>query len=176
MDLSDTTFMRALEDRILVFDGGMGTSIQRYTLTADDFGGKEGCNEYLVLTRPSVIQEIHASFFRAGCDAAETDTFGASSIVLAEYALEGRVYEINKRAGELAREVAHGFSTPTRPRYVIGSIGPTTKLPSLGHISYDAMLETLPIGVIHFPGSGIQDNLADKARRLGIPVMKFGAA
>src|SRR5438094_1905181 len=143
VDLSDTTFMRALEDRILVFDGGMGTSIQRYTVTADYFGGKEWCNEYLVLTRASVVQEIHASFFGAGCDAVETDTFGASSVVLAEYALEDRVYEINKRAGELARDVAHGFSTPSQPRYVIGSIGPTTKLPSLGHITYDAILDTL---------------------------------
>ncbi|PYV41658.1 MAG: methionine synthase [Acidobacteria bacterium] len=176
VDLSDTTFMRALEDRILVFDGGMGTSIQRYTLTADDFGGKEGCNEYLVLTRPSVIQEIHASFFRAGCDAVETDTFGASSIVLAEYALEGRVYEINKRAGELAREVAHGFSTPTRPRYVIGSIGPTTKLPSLGHISYDAMLETLRDQALGLIDGGVdvllietcQDILQAKAAIAGV--------
>src|SRR5213593_1780468 len=176
VDLSDTAFMRALEDRILVFDGGMGTSIQRYTLTADDFGGKEGCNEYLVLTRPSVIQEIHASFFRAGCDAVETDTFGASSIVLAEYALEGRVYEINKRAGELAREVAHGFSTPTRPRYVIGSIGPTTKLPSLGHISYDAMLETLRDQALGLIDGGVdvllietcQDILQAKAAIAGV--------
>ena len=106
VDLSDTAFMRALEDRILVFDGGMGTSIQRYTLTADDFGGKEGCNEYLVLTRPSVIQEIHASFFRAGCDAVETDTFGASSIVLAEYGLDGmrcsRACNNSRRARESA--------------------------------------------------------------------------
>ncbi|HKC72122.1 MAG TPA: homocysteine S-methyltransferase family protein, partial [Terriglobales bacterium] len=105
----------------------------------DDFWGKEGCNELLVLSRPDIIKDIHASFFQAGCDVVETDTFGATRIVLAEYQLEDKVEELNKAAAKLAREVAQGFSTPNRPRFVAGSIGPTTKLPSLGHIKFDDM-------------------------------------
>jgi 5-methyltetrahydrofolate--homocysteine methyltransferase len=136
------TFLEVLKERVIVYDGAMGTSIQKYPLTVDDFWDKEGCNELLVLSRPDVIRAIHASFFEVGCDVVETNTFGSSRIVLAEYQLEDKTRELNLVAAKLAKEVAAEFSTPERPRFVAGSIGPTTKLPSLGHISYDDMAVT----------------------------------
>ena len=124
---------------MLVYDGAMGTSVQKHNLTPEDFWGKEGCNELLVLSRPDVIRSVHASFLDVGCDVIETDSFGSTSIVLAEYDLQNRTRELNIAAARLAREVADEYSTPEKPRFVAGSIGPTTKLPSLGHIGYDAM-------------------------------------
>src|SRR6266496_3535684 len=135
-------FLKAVNERVVTYDGAMGTNIQFRNLTADDYWGKEGCNELLVLSRPDVIRDIHAAFFDVGCDVVESNTFGSTRIVLAEYGLEARVRELNLAACKLAREVASQFSTPERPRFVAGSIGPTTKLPSLGHISWDAMLAT----------------------------------
>ena len=135
------TFSEVLRDRVIVYDGAMGTSIQKHALTVDDYWKKEGCNELLVLSRPDVIRGIHASFLDVGCDVIETDTFGSSRIVLAEYQLEDKTRELNIVAAQLAKEVAAQYSTPQKPRFVAGSIGPTTKLPSLGHISYDAMVE-----------------------------------
>ena len=132
-------FLSELKRRVLVYDGAMGTSVQKHNLTAEDFWGKEGCNELLVLSRPGVIREIHGSFLEVGCDVIETDSFGSTSIVLAEYDLQDRTRELNLAAAKLAREVADAFSTLEHPRFVAGSIGPTTKLPSLGHIGYDAM-------------------------------------
>jgi 5-methyltetrahydrofolate--homocysteine methyltransferase len=128
-----------LKRRVLVYDGAMGTSVQKHNLTQEDFWGKEGCNELLVLSRPDVIRQIHASYLDAGCDVIETDTFGSTDIVLAEYDLQDRTRELNVAAARLAREVADEYSTPAQPRFVAGSMGPTTKLPSLGHIGYDAM-------------------------------------
>jgi len=135
--LSD--FLSELKQRVLVYDGAMGTSVQKHNLTPEDFWGKEGCNELLVLSRPDVIRSVHASFLDVGCDVIETDSFGSTSIVLAEYDLQNRTRELNIAAARLAREVADEYSTPEKPRFVAGSIGPTTKLPSLGHIGYDAM-------------------------------------
>ena len=133
-------FRQSLRERVLIFDGAMGTSIQDRNLTPDDFGGKDGCNEFLVLTRPQVIRDIHASFLEVGCDAIETNTFGASRLVLGEYDLAERAYEINRAAARLAREVAGDFSTPSHPRFVVGSIGPGTRLPSLGQIAFDDLV------------------------------------
>ncbi len=126
---------------VLVFDGATGTSLQQMDLSAEDFGGPalEGCNENLVFTRPDAVQEVHRQFLEAGCDVIETDTFGAASIVLAEYDLEDQAFAINRRAAELAREMADRYSTPEKPRFVAGSMGPTTKLPTLGHIDFDTM-------------------------------------
>jgi 5-methyltetrahydrofolate--homocysteine methyltransferase len=135
-------FLKAVAERVVVFDGAMGTNIQFRNLTADDYWGKEGCNELLVLSRPDVIADIHADFFRVGCDVVETNTFGNTRIVLAEYALEDKVRELNLAACTVARTVADDFSSQGRRRFVAGSIGPTTKLPSLGHITWDAMLAT----------------------------------
>jgi 5-methyltetrahydrofolate--homocysteine methyltransferase len=132
-------FLTELKRRVLVYDGAMGTSVQKHNLTQEDFWGKEGCNELLVLSRPDVIRQIHASYLDAGCDVIETDTFGSTDIVLAEYDLQDRTRELNVAAARLARDVADEYSTPGQPRFVAGSMGPTTKLPSLGHIGYDAM-------------------------------------
>jgi 5-methyltetrahydrofolate--homocysteine methyltransferase len=132
-------FLKAVRERVVIYDGAMGTSVQARNPSVDDYWGKEGCNELLVLSRPDIIRGIHAAYFDAGCDVIETDTFGATRIVLGEYGLELRVGDINRAAARLAREVAAQYSTPSHPRFVAGSIGPTTKLPSLGHIGFDEM-------------------------------------
>ena len=140
-------FLKRLHDPsrpVLVFDGATGTSLQQMDLSADDFGGEalEGCNENLVVTRPDAVQSVHRQFLDAGCDVIETDTFGAASVVLAEYGLEDKTFELNKRAAELAKEVAMEYSTDEKPRFVAGSMGPTTKLPTLGHISFDLLRDS----------------------------------
>src|SRR5436853_1597882 len=133
-------FLQAVKERVVVYDGAIGTNFQKRNPTLDDYWGKENCSEVLVLSRPDIIRDIHADFFRVGCDIVETNTFGGSSIVLGEFDLRDKVREINLKAAQLAREVADQFSTKDRPRFVAGSLGPTTKLPSLGHISFDDMV------------------------------------
>ena len=140
-------FLQRLHDPskpVLVFDGATGTSLQQMDLTADDFGGEalEGCNENLVITRPDAVQAVHRLFLDAGCDVIETDTFGAASVVLAEYGLENQAFELNRRAAELAREMADQYSSERKPRFVAGSMGPTTKLPTLGHIDFDTLRDS----------------------------------
>ena len=126
---------------IIVFDGAMGTNLQSQNLTAEDFGGAEyeGCNEYLVHTKPEAVAKVHRDFLLAGADVIETDTFGGTSIVLAEYGLADQAYYLNKAAAELAKSMTAEFNDPQKPRFVAGSIGPGTKLPTLGHIDYDTM-------------------------------------
>ncbi|MCA2693688.1 MULTISPECIES: methionine synthase [unclassified Microcystis] len=126
---------------VLVFDGAMGTSLQSQNLTAEDFGGAEyeGCNEYLVHTKPSAVAKVHEAFLAVGADVIETDTFGGTSIVLAEYDLADQAYYLNKSAAELAKACANKYSTPEKPRFVAGSMGPGTKLPTLGHIDFDSL-------------------------------------
>src|SRR4051794_794476 len=132
------SFLEAVNERVVFYDGAFGTYIQALDLHADDFGGAEleGCNEHLVLTRPDVIAGMHDAFFRVGVDVVETATFGAFATVLAEYDIAAKAYELNRRAAEIAREVAAGHSGGGHQRYVAGSMGPGTKLPSLGHISF----------------------------------------
>jgi 5-methyltetrahydrofolate--homocysteine methyltransferase len=133
-----------LDERILVLDGAMGTMIQQVNLTADDFGGAalEGCNENLVLTRPDVILDIHRKYFESGADIVETDTFGSTPIVLAEYALADKCYEINVAAAKIARQAAAEFSTPNKPRFVAASIGPTTKAITVtGGVTFEGLIE-----------------------------------
>ena len=101
-----TDFLSELKRRVLVYDGAMGTSLQKQGLTPEDFWGKEGCNELLVLSKPEAIRQVHASFLEAGCDVIETDSFGSASIVLAEYGIADRAHELNLAAARLAREVA----------------------------------------------------------------------
>src|SRR5690348_1501105 len=134
-------FLETVRERVVIYDGAMGTQIQQRNPSLDDFWGKENCSEVLVLSRPDIIKDIHATYFKAGADVVETNTFGGSRIVLGEFELADKVHEINKRAVELAREVAADFSKNGKPRYVAGSIGPGTKLPSLGHIGYDEMFD-----------------------------------
>src|SRR5512138_2516259 len=138
------TFREAVARRVLVFDGAMGTQIQRHQLKAAEFGGKEGANDLLVLTRPDLVEDIHGRYFAVGCDVVETNTFGSSRLKLDEYGLGHRTYEVNFRAAIMARRAAERFSTPDRPRFVAGSIGPTGMLPSssdpaLGNITSDAL-------------------------------------
>ena len=127
------SYLDAVRERVVVYDGATGTNLQLRELTADDFGGPalEGCNEYLVVTRPDVIADLHRSFFEVGVDVVETDTFGAFSVVLAEYGLADRAHELNVTAARIAREVASGYGG-----WVAGSIGPGTKFPSLGQIRF----------------------------------------
>src|SRR5947199_2974761 len=141
-------FREALAQRGLIYDGAMGTNIQGYQLQAEDYGGQatEGCNEYLVLTKPSVIEEIHAGFLEVGCDVLETDSFTASRLKLDEYGLGHLTREINLTAAKLARSVADRFSTPDHPRFVAGSVGPTGMLPSsddplLSNITYQQLVD-----------------------------------
>ncbi|HEY6170762.1 MAG TPA: homocysteine S-methyltransferase family protein, partial [Candidatus Kapabacteria bacterium] len=138
------TFEQLIKERPVVFDGATGTHLQTQNLTPDDFGGEHlaGCNEYLVRSKPSAVELVHYDYLDAGADVIETNTFGSASIVLAEYDLGHLAYELSKEATELAKKVARDFSTKERPRFVAGSIGPTTKLPSLGHITFDEQRET----------------------------------
>ncbi len=114
-----------IKEKILILDGAMGTMLQSYDLTAADFGGVqyEGCNEYLNLTRPDVVQAIHEAYLAAGADIIETNTFGATPLVLGEYGLSERALEINRVAAQLARKAAIAASTPEHPRYVAGAMG-----------------------------------------------------
>ncbi len=142
----DSRYLEELNRRVLVYDGAMGTNIQRYHLTAEDFGGKalEGCNDHLVLTRPDVIQEIHESFLKVGCDVVETCTFQSTPRRLHEWGLGDKVREVNIAAARLARAAADRYSTPDKPRFVAASMGPTGMLPSssdpvLSKITYDEL-------------------------------------
>jgi 5-methyltetrahydrofolate--homocysteine methyltransferase len=135
---TESSYLQAARERVVIFDGAMGTNLQMQDLTADDFGGPdlEGCNELLVVTRPDAVDKVHRDFYEVGCDVVETDTFGAFAPVLAEYDQGHRVRELNLAAVAIARKAADDFTTPDKPRWVAGSIGPGTKFPTLGQIKY----------------------------------------
>ncbi len=140
----NSLFFKELEKRILLFDGAMGTEIQNHNPTIEDYNGKEGCNEYLVLTKPEIIESIHESYLKAGCDVVETDTFGGSRHKLGEYGIGDKVYEVNFQAAQIARKAAEKYSSPDKPRFVAGSMGPTGFLPSsddpdLGNITFSEL-------------------------------------
>ncbi|MFD8494506.1 methionine synthase [Amycolatopsis sp. NPDC059657] len=126
----------ALRTRVVVADGAMGTALQAHDLSLDDFAGLEGCNEILNVTRPDVVKSVHRGYLEAGADAVETNTFGANFANLAEYDIPERIFELSIEGARLAREVADEFSTPERSRFVLGSVGPGTKLPTLGHAPF----------------------------------------
>src|SRR3954447_26862879 len=130
------SYLDLVRERVVIFDGAMGTSIQRYNLDEAGYGGIEGCNEYLVLHNPALIEEIHASFFESGVDVIETDTFGGSQLKLEEYGLGERTYEVNREAAALARRVADRYSISNPPRHVAGCLCPPGFLPA----SEDPML------------------------------------
>ncbi len=132
-------FLDILAERVLVLDGAMGTMLQRYDLPLYDYRGLENCSEILCETRPDVVRAIHAEYLEAGADAVETNSFGGTSVVLAEFGLADRAYQLNRLAAQLAREVCDAHSTPERPRFAVGSMGPGTKLPSLGHMGWDEL-------------------------------------
>jgi 5-methyltetrahydrofolate--homocysteine methyltransferase len=141
-------FLEALSRRVIIYDGAMGTTIQSYGLTAQDYGGQgtEGCNEYLLISKPAVIEEIQAGFLQVGCDVLETNSFTASRLKLDEYGLGEHTHEINLQAALLARRLADRYSTAEQPRFVAGSVGPTGMLPSaddpaLSAITYQQLVE-----------------------------------
>ncbi|WP_433076515.1 methionine synthase [Dactylosporangium sp. CA-052675] len=131
--------LKTLAERVLLADGAMGTMLQAAELTLDDFEGHEGCNEVLNVTRPDVVRQVHEEYFAAGSDAVETNTFGANLANLGEYGIESRIRELSQAGARLARDAADAHSTPERPRFVLGSIGPGTKLPTLGHAPFAAL-------------------------------------
>ena len=137
-------YLAAVNERVVVFDGAFGTYVQDQNLSADDFGGEhlEGCNELLAITRPDLIAQMHEDFLKVGVDALETATFGSFSTVLTEYGIADRAYEVTLAAARIAREVANSYKSDGRSRFVAGSVGPGTKLPSLGHISFNELRDT----------------------------------
>ena len=137
-------YLAAVNERVVVFDGAFGTYVQDQNVSADDFGGEhlEGCNELLAITRPDLIAQMHEDFLKVGVDALETATFGSFSTVLTEYGIADRAYEVTLAAARIAREVANSYESDGRSRFVAGSVGPGTKLPSLGHISFNELRDT----------------------------------
>ena len=133
-----TAFLDLLKEKIIVFDGAMGSSLQALNLSIDDWGGPkfENCSENLLYTRPDAIEKVHTSFLDVGCDVIETNSFGGSEVVLTEFGIAEKTYDVNLKAAELAKRIANDYSTQDKPRFVAGSIGPGTKLPTLGHITY----------------------------------------
>ena len=142
-DTPTSELRRLLEQRILVMDGATGTAMQDARLEAEDFGGEDldGCNEILVVTRPDVVRRVHDRYLEAGADIVETNTFGGTPLVLAEYGLEARTRELNRVAAEIARAACDAYSTPERPRFVCGSMGPTTKAISVtGGVTFEQLI------------------------------------
>ncbi|MGE0881811.1 MAG: methionine synthase [Acidimicrobiia bacterium] len=140
---SESSYLAALRERVLIYDGATGTNLQLMNLNVDHYGGPqfEGCTDMLVLTAPDKIAELHASFYEVGVDVVETNSFGAFSTVLAEYGIPEKAHEMSVAAARLARAVASDFAADGRPRWVAGSMGPGTKLPSLGHITYRQLVD-----------------------------------
>lgn len=132
------SFLDLLKEKIVVFDGAMGTYLQSLNLTIDDWGGPEfeNCSENLLYTRPDAIETVHKAFLDVGCDVIETNSFGGGEVVLQEFGIADKTYDVNFRAAALAKRIASDYSTKEKPRFVAGSIGPGTKLPTLGHITY----------------------------------------
>jgi 5-methyltetrahydrofolate--homocysteine methyltransferase len=132
------SFLELLKERVIVFDGAMGSNLQSQNLTIEDWGGAafENCSENLLYTKPEAIEKVHLGFLEVGCDVIETNSFGGGEVVLAEFGIADKAYDVNKKAAELAKRLANDFSTKEKPRFVAGSIGPGTKLPTLGHITY----------------------------------------
>jgi 5-methyltetrahydrofolate--homocysteine methyltransferase len=137
-----STFLKRIREKVIVGDGAMGTQIQQMNLTQDDFHGLDGCNEYLCISRPDAVMSIHAAYFDAGADVVMTNSFGSSRIVLAEYDIAEKTYELSRLSAELAKRVAEDYSDSSFPRFVAGSVGPGTKLITLGHITFQEMYES----------------------------------
>jgi 5-methyltetrahydrofolate--homocysteine methyltransferase len=182
--MSRPHLLDALRDRVLLCDGGMGSRVQALTLDIErDYWGQENCTEVLNLSRPDLVREIHRGYFEAGADMVETNSFGGSPITLAEFDLADRAHEINQRAGELAREAAEAFADG-RHRWVVGSVGPGTKLPTLGNIDYDTLENALAAQSAGLIAGGVdailietcQDTLQIKAAVNGAKRARVNAA
>ena len=148
---SASVLRQTLAERVVVADGAMGTMLQSHNPTLEDFQNYEGCNEVLNVTRPDIVASVHRQYLVAGVDAIETNTFGANWANLAEYNIESRIHELALAGAQIARDVADEFSTPDKPRFVLGSLGPGTKLPTLGHTEYQILKDsylTASLGLI----------------------------
>ena len=164
-----------LSERVVIADGAMGTMLQGYDLSLADFDQLEGCNEILNVTRPDVVRAIHDAYFATGVDAVETNTFGTNLAALGEYDIGHRIAELAEAAARIARASADAFSTPDRARWVLGSVGPGTKLPTLGHVTFAALRDAYQLQVEAMLAGGIdavlietsQDLLQAKAAAIG---------
>ncbi len=157
---------RALQERVVVADGAMGTMLQAYDLGLDDFEGHEGCNEILSVTRPDVVSAIHDAYFEVGADCVETNTFGANYGNLGEYDITDRIGELAHAGARIARERADHWSTPDRPRWVLGSVGPGTKLPTLGHVEFATLRDAFAEQVRAMVDGGVDAVLVETAQDL----------
>ncbi|MGH4023560.1 MAG: methionine synthase [Pseudonocardiaceae bacterium] len=164
--LSPSPLLEIMTRRVLVADGAMGTMLQSFPLTLDDFAGLDGCNEILNVTRPDVVRAVHRGYLEAGADAVETNTFGANFANLAEYDITERIRELAETGAQLAREVADEFAEPDRPRFVLGSVGPGTKLPTLGHTSFAALRDAYLEQVRGMLAGGIDAVLVETSQDL----------
>jgi len=158
--------LAALGERVVVADGAMGTMLQSHDLTLDDFEGLEGCNEILNVTRPDVVRDVHEAYFAVGVDCVETNTFGANLANLGEYDAAHRVAELAEAGARLAREVADAYSTAAAPRWVLGSVGPGTKLPTLGHAAYADLRDAYQAEVGGLIGGGADAIIVETAQDL----------
>ena len=156
----------ALTSRVVVADGAMGTMLQSFDLQLEDFEGFEGCNEILNVTRPDVVAAIHRAFFDVGVDCVETNTFGANFGNLIEYDIPERIYELAYSGARIAREVADEYATPDAPRWVLGSVGPGTKLPTLGHASFATLRDAYREQVAAMIAGGVDAILIETAQDL----------
>ena len=156
----------AIKSRVVVADGAMGTMIQDASPSMDDFQNYEGCNEILNVTRPDIISSIHAQYLKAGAEAIETNTFGANFANLAEYGIEDRIEELALAGAQVARQVADDFSTDEKPRYVLGSVGPGTKLPSLGHEKFSVLRDAYQKQTVGLLNGGVDAILIETAQDL----------
>lgn len=141
-DRVSSPLLDALTERVVVADGAMGTMLQSFDLSLDDFAGHEGCNEILNTTRPDVVRAVHRGYLEAGADAVETNTFGANLSNFSDYGIQDRIFELSRLGAQLAREAADEHSEPGRPRFVLGSVGPGSKLPTLGHVAYSVLRDS----------------------------------
>lgn len=166
MITSKQSLRHALAQRTVIADGAMGTMLQAANPTLQDFQGHEGCNEILNVSRPDIVSAVHEEYLEVGVDAIETNTFGANWANLAEYGIEDRIYELAYAGGVLARASADKFSTKERPRYVIGSLGPGTKLPSLGHTTYQKLKDAYYTASKALLDAGVDAILVETAQDL----------
>ncbi len=165
----------ALSSRVVVADGAMGTMLQAQDPSLDDFQGHEGCNEVLNVTRPDIVRAVHDAYLEVGVDCVETNTFGANLAALAEYGIADRIHELAEAGARIARQAADAFTTPDHPRWVLGSVGPGTKLPTLGHVEYAALRDAFETEVAGLVAGGVdavlvetsQDLLQTKAALIG---------
>jgi len=157
MDPDMSSYLTALRERVVIFDGATGTNLQLQHLTADDFGGPdlEGCNEYLLISKPAAVERLHRSFLEVGVDVIETDTFGGLPLTLGEYGLADQALEINRLGAELARRLADEYAADGRPRWVAGSMGPGTKFPTLGQIPYAELSDAYELQALGLLEGGV---------------------